>query len=69
MNDLDDSSRVMCALREFGIENVGIEVLTSVSSRSESDIELCLSILEIKYIRDQDCIYQKDITQVLAVSC
>jgi len=57
MNDLDDSSRVMCALREFGIENVGIEVLTSVSSRSESDIELCLSILEIKYIREQDCIY------------
>ncbi len=59
MNDSDGSSHVMTALREFGIENVGIEVLTSVSSRSESDIELCLSILEIKYIRDQDCIYPK----------
>lgn len=57
MKDSDDNSRVVCALREFGIENVGIEVLTSVSSRSESDIELCLSILEIKYIREQDCIY------------
>ena len=57
MNDTDGSSHVMTALREFGIENVGIEVLTSVSSRSESDIELCLSILEIKYIREQDCIY------------
>ena len=59
MNDSDDSSRVITALREFGIENVGIEVLTSISSRSESDIELCLSILEIKYIREQDCIYPK----------
>lgn len=59
INDLDDSSRVMAALREFGIKNVGIEVLTSVSSRSESDIELCLSILEIKHIREQDCIYPK----------
>lgn len=57
MKDSDDSSRVMCALREFGIENVVVEVLTSVSSRFESDIELCLSILEIKYIREQDCIY------------
>ena len=59
INDSDDSSRVITALREFGIENVGIEVLTSISSRSESDIELCLSILEIKYIREQDCIYPK----------
>lgn len=59
MNDSDGSSHVMTALRGFGIENVGIEVLTSVSSCSESDIELCLSILEIKYIREQDCIYPK----------
>ena len=57
MKDLDDNSRIMCALREFGIENVVVEVLTSVSSRSVSDIDLCLSILEIKYIREQDCIY------------
>jgi len=59
VKDLDDTSRVVTALREFGIENVGVEVLTSVSSCSESDIELCLSILEIKYIREQDCIYPK----------
>ena len=42
MKESDDSSRVVCALREFGIENVGVEVLTSVSSRSESDIELMI---------------------------
>lgn len=57
LKDADDNSRVMCALRGFGLDSVGIEVLTSVSSGSESDVELCLSILEIKYIREQDCIY------------
>lgn len=57
LKDADDNSRVMCALRGFGLDSVEIEVLTSVSSGSESDIELCLSILEIKYIREQDCIY------------
>ena len=55
--DEEKSSRVIDAIREFGIENVGIEVLSSVSASRSEDVGLCLSILEIKYIRENDCIY------------
>ena len=55
----DDSSngRVMCAMREFGIESTEWEILSCVSVRDKDDLKLCLSILEIKYIRENDCIY------------
>lgn len=55
--DLSDNSRVMSALREFGIENVSWDILSCVSVRDADDLQLCLSILEIKYIRDNGCIY------------
>lgn len=57
LGDLSNNSRVMCALREFGVENVDIDILRSVTGLSGDDLSLCLSILEIKYIREQDCIY------------
>lgn len=59
MCDVSDNSRVMCALREFGVENVDIDILRSVTGLSGDDLSLCLSILEIKYIREKDCIYPK----------
>lgn len=54
-----DKSKVMAAIREFGIDNVDVEVLQSVRSsvKSEKDVDLCLSILEIKYIREMNTIY------------
>jgi len=57
ISDETDSSRVMTALREFGIENVSWDILSCVSVRDADDLSLCLSILEIKYIREQGCIY------------
>ena len=57
MSDETDNSRVMTALREFGIENVSWDILSCVSVRDADNLSLCLSILEIKYIREQDCIY------------
>ena len=57
--DLSDNSRVMSALREFGIGNVSWDILSCVDVRDADDLQLCLSILEIKYIRDNDCIYPK----------
>lgn len=59
MSDETDNSRVMNALREFGLENVSWDILSCVSVRDADDLSLCLSILEIKYIREQDCIYPK----------
>lgn len=40
------------AIKEFGIENVVIEVLCELKMSNHSDLLVCLSILEIKYIRD-----------------
>ena len=57
MSDETDNSRVMTALRGFGLENVSWDILSCVSVRDADDLSLCLSILEIKYIRECDCIY------------
>ena len=53
------SSRVMSALCEFGIANVEWDILCSVEGLSGDDLKLCLSALEIKYIRDCGCLYPK----------
>ena len=59
VNDVSDNSRVMAALRECGLKSVSWDILSCVSVRDADDLSLCLSILEIKYIREQDCIYPK----------
>lgn len=51
------SSRVNAAISSFGLENVSLRVLCKVVGMSKVDTEICLSILEIKYIRDFGCIY------------
>lgn len=40
------------AIEEFGIDSIELEVLQEVKCRNEVDLELCLGILEIKYIRE-----------------
>lgn len=50
------SARVREAINKFGWDNVDIEVLTSVSCKNVIDLEICLSMLEIKYIREYDCL-------------
>lgn len=57
LKDLSKSSRVICAMREFGFENVEVDILRPITGLSGEDLSLCLSILEIKYIREQGCIY------------
>ena len=51
--------KVCDAIREFGWDSVNFSILASVSGMSKDDTELCLSILEIKYIREMDCIFPK----------
>ena len=51
------SSRVGDAIKEFGIGSVDIRVLARLDGLNRVDSELCLSILEIKYIRELDTIY------------
>ena len=55
----DKSNCVADALREFGMDNVRLDILCTVSTSDVSDVELCLGILEIKYIREHDCIYPR----------
>lgn len=59
LDDASDKSRVLCALRDCGIESVSWDVLCAVSVRNDDDLKLCLSILEIKYIRENGCIWPK----------
>lgn len=40
------------AIEEFGLGNVDISVLSRVDCKNKVDLELCLSILEVKYIRE-----------------
>lgn len=40
------------AISEFGLGSIGVSVLSEVSCCGKVDLELCLSILEIKYIRE-----------------
>ena len=51
--------KVCDAIREFGVDNVDFRVLASVSGLCKDDLELALGILEIKYIREMDCIWPK----------
>lgn len=46
------SNCVQAAIDEFGWDAIDIEVLSKVEVDDQVDLELCLSILEIKYIRE-----------------
>lgn len=48
------SECVQGAIDEFGWDSVDIEILCRVSTSDSANLELCLSILEIKYIREYD---------------
>lgn len=45
------------AFSEFGVDNVDVSVLREVKCNDDVDLELCLSILEIKYIRELGTVY------------
>lgn len=51
------SSNVNSAIDEFGLDNVDVSILAEVKCRNSVDLELCLSILEIKYIRELGTIH------------
>lgn len=57
LSDSNPSSKNMDALKEFGASNVDISILREVSIEDKSDLLLCLSILEIKYIRELNTLY------------
>lgn len=45
------------AFNEFGLDCVDVSVLREVKCNDDIDLELCLSILEIKYIRELGTVY------------
>lgn len=58
-SDSSKRGRVKDAIDRFGLDSLEIDILQKVSAGSKEDLQLCLSVLEIKYIREQDCIYPK----------
>lgn len=45
------------AMSEFGLGSVNVYELTSIKCANSIDLDICLSILEIKYIREMNTIY------------
>lgn len=56
---ISSSSLNLDALREYGFDSVEIEVLCYLRNLSGEDLLLCLSILEIKYIREYDTFHPR----------
>lgn len=53
ISDGSEQSKVICALRDAGgLSNVHFVILSKIVGFDRCDTELCLSILEIKYIRE-----------------
>lgn len=50
--EFEDNSPVVRAIREFSWASIDFKILAKVEGLSKDDAELCLSILEIKYIRE-----------------
>lgn len=46
------SSNVNHLIQEYGLDSIDLTILSKVNCRNQVDLELCLSILEIKYIRE-----------------
>lgn len=46
------SKRLSDAIHEFGLDSIDVMILSELSCRDKVDLDLCLSILEIKYIRE-----------------
>lgn len=53
------SSKVDALIKEFGLDSIDLSVLCKLGGLCRVDLELCLSILEIKYIRELDTVYPK----------
>lgn len=51
------NKRLSDAFNEFGVDSVDISVLREVKCNDDVDLDLCLSILEIKYIRELGTVY------------
>lgn len=54
-----DGGKVCDAIREFGVDSVVVDIIAVVSGLGVDDTELCLSILEIKYIREMDTLFPR----------
>lgn len=50
-------NKISEAIKEFGVENIDVRVLSQVKCNNEVDLELCLSIMEIRHIREMGTIY------------
>lgn len=54
------SGKVIEAIKEFGLDNVELEVLFRLDgSNDKTDVEVCLSIIEVKYIRELECLHPR----------
>lgn len=63
------NKELSCAIAEFGWDNVDIVALSRVDCKDKVDLELCLSILEVKYIRELNTLYPNGYNISLGGEC
>jgi hypothetical protein len=57
------------AIKEFGWENIDIKVLSQVQCSNDIDLDVCLSILEVKYIRDLNTLHPNGYNKSIGGEC
>lgn len=53
----ENSGKVAEAIKQFGVDNVELRVLSSINVSDKTDLELCLSIMELRYIRELNTLF------------
>lgn len=53
----NNNKHLSAAIEEFGLDSIEVSVLRDVKCDDSVDLDLCLSLLEIKYIRELGTIY------------
>lgn len=53
----EDSGGVRRVIDSFGADSVDVRILFSMSGQKKDDKDICLSLMEIKYIRELKCVH------------
>lgn len=53
----DNNKYLQGQIDEFGLDAIDVSILTSVKCKNDVDLDICLSLLEIKYIRELGTLY------------
>lgn len=63
------SKELASAIDEFGLDAVDVSILREIKCSDAIDLDLCLSLLEVKYIRDLGTLYPNGVNVSIGGEC